>query len=191
MSSEKALEKAGPEPIRRLIHEVRGQNVMLDSDLATLYGVETGALVRAMKRSPDRFPDDFAFQLDAEEWGSLRCQIGISNEGRGGRRYLPYVFTEQGVAMLSSVLRSQRAAAVNVAIMRAFVAMRRELAAHAELSHRLDELERTVRELGAASDEKFARVYAALRAILSEPRPKRKPIGFTAELGKESEGAAS
>jgi hypothetical protein len=189
MSSETAIEKA--EAIRGLIHVVRRRNVMLDSDLAELYGVETAALIRAMKRNSERFPEDFAFQLSAEEWENLRCQSGISSDAHGGRRYAPYAFTEQGVAMLSGVLRSQRAIAVNVAIMRAFVAMRRELAAHAELAHRLDELERNVKELGSAGDEKFAAVFAALKAILSEPTPKRKPIGFTAAIGKEDTGAAS
>jgi hypothetical protein len=144
-----------------------------------------------MKRNSERFPEDFAFQLSPQEWENLRCQIGISSEAHGGRRFAPYAFTEQGVAMLSGVLRSPRAVAVNVAIMRAFVAMRRELAATAELSRRLDELEQTVKDLGSASDEKFVAVFNALKALLSEPAPKRKPIGFTAAIGKGGKGAAS
>jgi len=183
MTSGKAIEKV--DAIRSLIYVIRGQNVILDSDLAELYDVETATLIRGMKRNGERFPDDFAFQLTPEEWENLRCQIGISSDGHGGRRYAPYAFTEQGVAMLSGVLRSKRAIAVNVAIMRAFVAMRRELAAHAELAHKLDELERTVKELGTSTEETFEIVFTALRELLSPPEPPRKPIGFTAKLGKK------
>jgi hypothetical protein len=104
---------------------------------------------------------------------------------RGPSLFVPYAFTEQGVAMLSSVLRSRRAAAVNVAVMRAFVAMRRELAAHAELAHKLDELERTVKELGTSTEETFETVFTALRELLSQPEPPRKPIGFAADVGKK------
>jgi len=100
-SGEAVVVAPAREAIERRIFTVRGQRVMLDSNLAELYGVETGALVRAMKRNSERFPEDFAFQLSAEEWDNLRCQIGISSEAYGGRRYAPYVFTEQGVAMLS------------------------------------------------------------------------------------------
>ena len=117
-------------PIERIaaqIYLIRGQSVMLDADLASLYGVETKNLNKAVSRNQDRFPDDFMFHLTTEEWDALRFQIGTSNTGRGGRRYAPRVFTEQGVAMLSSVLRSKRAASVNVAIMRTFVRMRRML----------------------------------------------------------------
>jgi len=107
--------------IERRILLLRGQRVMLDSDLAQLYGVTTFNLNKAVKRNQDRFPEDFTFQLSKEEYQALRFQIGISKEGRGGRRFLPYAFTEQGVAMLSSVLRSKRAVMVNIAIMRVFV----------------------------------------------------------------------
>jgi hypothetical protein len=109
------------EQVERLIHLARGEKVLLDADLAKLYGVETKALNRAVKRNRSRFPQDFMFQPTAEEAAHLRCQIGTSSSGYGGRRYRPYAFTEQGVAMLSSVLRSERAVQVNVAIMRAFV----------------------------------------------------------------------
>ena len=115
------------ERVERLIHLARGEKVLLDADLATLYGVETKVLNRAVKRNRSRFPQDFMFQLTAEEAANLRCQIGTSSSGYGGRRYLPYVFTEQGVAMLSNVLRSERAVQVNVAIMRTFVNLRRVL----------------------------------------------------------------
>ena len=107
--------------IQHAIHLLRSQRVILDADLAVLYGVDTGALKRAVKRNRNRFPADFMFQLTADELENLRCQFGISSSTHGGSRYLPYAFTEQGVAMLSSVLRSERAVQVNIAIMRAFV----------------------------------------------------------------------
>lgn len=169
------------EDVRAAIIAVRGLNVMLDSDLARLYKVQTSALVRAMKRNQDRFPEDFAFQLTREEWDDLLCQTGISSS-YGGRRTRPFVFTEQGVAMLSEVLRSDRAVAVNVAIMRAFVAMRHELAAHAELARKLDALEQDLGALERSSEEKFRAVFDALRALLERPQPQRKSIGFAAEL---------
>lgn len=175
------------EDVRTAIVAVRGRNVMLDSDLAALYQVETSALVRAMKRNQARFPEDFAFQLTRAEWDDLICQIGISSS-YGGRRKLPYVFTEQGVAMLSGVLRSPRAIAVNVAIMRAFVAMRHELAATAELSRKLDALEQALGTLERSSAEKFAAVFEALRALLAQPQPKRHAIGFTAPIGEDQPG---
>jgi hypothetical protein len=115
--------------VQNLILLARGDKVLLDADLAMLYGVTTGALNRAVRRNQSRFPPDFMFQLTTDEAGILKCQIGISSSGHGGRRRsLPYAFTEQGVAMLSSVLRSERAVQVNVAIMRAFVCLRRMLA---------------------------------------------------------------
>ncbi|MEK7382426.1 MAG: ORF6N domain-containing protein [Elusimicrobiota bacterium] len=115
------------EHIERRIYLIRGHRVMLDADLARVYGVKTKELNKAVKRNPGRFPEDFAFQLVQAEAESLRFQIGTSNDGRGGRRYLPHAFTEQGVAMLSSVLRSERAVLVNVAIMRAFVRIKPKL----------------------------------------------------------------
>lgn len=115
---------------------------MLDRDLAELYGVETKVLTRAVRRNEDRFPSDFMFRLTADEFADLRRQFGTSNAGQGGRRYSPYVFTEQSVAMLSSVLRSKRAVAVNIEIMRAFVEIRRAAASYKELEKRLSDLER-------------------------------------------------
>jgi hypothetical protein len=162
---------------------------MLDSDLARLYEVQTSALVRAMKRNQGRFPDDFAFQLTGEEWDDLMCQIGTSSS-HGGRRKLPYVFTEQGVAMLSGVLRSARAVAVNVAIMRAFVAMRHELAATEELARKLDALEQALGTLERSSEEKFSAVFEALRALLTQPKPRRRTIGFAAEIEPNAESRA-
>jgi phage regulator Rha-like protein len=129
------------ESIERSILLIRHHKVMLDADLAALYGVETKQLLRAVKRNLPRFPDDFMFQLNEEEFGNLRFHFGTSSQW-GGRRYAPYAFTEQGVAMLSSVLRSKRAIQVNVEIMRAFVRLRRMLASHAVLARKLDALEK-------------------------------------------------
>lgn len=173
------------EDVRAAIIAVRGRNVMLDSDLARLYEVQTSALVRAMKRNQERFPEDFAFQLTRAEWDDLMCQIGTSSS-HGGRRTPPFVFTEQGVAMLSGVLRSPRAIAVNVAIMRAFVAMRHELAATAELARKLAALEQALGSLERSSEEKFAAVFEALRRLLAQPPPRRNAIGFTAPIGENA-----
>ena len=159
------------ERIEKAIYLIRGEKVMLDRDLASLYEVETGALNRAVKRNLQRFPQDFMFQLTTEESDSLRCQIGISKKGRGGRRFLPYVFTEQGVAMLSSVLNSERAILVNIEIMRAFVKLRQMLASNAELSRRLDELE-------SKYDKQFRVVFDAIRQLMATPARGRKEIGF-------------
>jgi len=159
------------ERIEKTIYLIRGEKVMLDRDLALLYEVETKVLNRAVKRNLQRFPLDFMFQLTAEEADFLRCQIGTSNEGRGGRRYRPYVFTEQGVAMLSSVLNSERAILVNIEIMRAFVKLRQMLASNAELSRRLDELE-------SKYDKQFRVVFDAIRQLMAKPGRERKEIGF-------------
>jgi len=163
------------EVIEKKIYLIRSHKVMLDSDLAELYGVETFNLNKAVKRNIDRFPQDFMFQLTREEADSLRFQIGMSKtEGRGGRRYLPYAFTEQGVAMLSSVLRSERAIQVNVAIMRAFVKLRKMLLDNKNLRRELEEMKKT-------TDDRFQIVFKTLDQLLSvEERPKRK-IGFTAK----------
>jgi phage regulator Rha-like protein len=132
------------ERIERSIVLIKGHKVMLDEDLAELYGVETRILVRNVKRNLERFPAHFMFQLTNEEYQRLRSQIGISKPGRGGRRYLPYAFTEQGVAMLSSVLHSKRAIQVNIAIMDTFVRLRQMLSSHEELAHKLAALEKKV-----------------------------------------------
>ena len=157
------------ERIARAILVVRGQKVLLDADLAALYQVETGALVRAVMRNRRRFPDDFMFQLVTDELANLKCQIGISSWG--GRRSLPYAFTEQGVAMLSSVLRSARAVDVNVEIMRAFVELRRVLNSHAELARKLEALERKY-------DGQFKAVFEAIRQLMAPPGGSRRKIGF-------------
>jgi hypothetical protein len=152
---------------------IRNQKVILDQVLAALYGVEPRALIQAVKRNIDRFPADFMFQLSNQELMRLRSQSVISN-GRGGRRYAPYAFTEQGVAMLSSVLRSKRAVLVNVEIMRAFVRLRQLLSTNAELARKLVDLEKNY-------DRKFRIVFDAIRELMAPPEPETKrPIGFTA-----------
>lgn len=165
-------------PIEYVAHKIyliRGLKVMLDSDLAELYQVETRVVVQAVKRNADRFPHDFMFQLSAEEGQSLKSQIVISNIGRGGRRYLPYVFTEHGVAMLSSVLKSQRAVQMNILIVRAFVKMRELLASNKDLAERVEKLE--------ASRQKHASVINLLadeidRLKAPPPLPPKDQIGF-------------
>lgn len=158
------------ERIERAILLIRGQKVMLDTDLAAMYGVTTGNLNKAVSRNRERFPSDFMFQLTDEEAESLRFQFGISKT-RGGRRYPAHVFTEQGVAMLSSVLRSPRAVAVNIEIMRAFVRLREMLASHADLARRLDELERKY-------DSQFAIVFKAIRELMKPPSKQPKELGY-------------
>ena len=176
--------------IHRRVLFLRRQKVLLDSDLAELYGVETKVLLQAVKRNLKRFPADFAFRLSAAEWKilknqsgtaqssvpiPLRSQIVTSKPLRGGRRYLPLVFTEQGVAMLSSVLGSDRAIEVNIAIMRAFVRLREMLGTNRRLATKLAELERTVEGHGAA----IGNLFAAMRQLLADPEPGHsRKIGF-------------
>jgi len=143
---------------------------MFDADLTALYGVETKVLVQAVKRNLERFPGDFMFQLSQEEFAILRSQIVTSSDW-GGRRYPPYAFTEQGVAMLSSVLRSQRAIQVNIGIMRTFIRLRKMLLSHAELARKLDALEKKY-------DAQFKQVFEAIRQLMAPPEPKHRPIGF-------------
>jgi hypothetical protein len=154
------------EIIERRIFFIRGEKVMLDADLAALYQVATKDLNKAVKRNPERFPKDFMFQLTAAEYAALRFQTGTSN--RGGRRYLPYAFTEQGVAMLSSVLSGKRAAHVNILIMRTFVKMREAMATHKDLAAKVEALERKYEKHG----EELQLVFKAIRQLI-EPRPLR------------------
>jgi len=156
--------------IEKAILIIRKQKVMLDTDLAALYGVQTRVLVQAIKRNIERFPQDFMFQLSREEFTILRSQIVTSSDW-GGRRYPPYAFTEQGVAMLSSVLRSQSAIQVNIEIMRAFIRLRQMLASHADLARKLDALEKKY-------DAQFKEVFQAIRQLMAPPEPKRRPLGF-------------
>lgn len=182
------------ESVEHAILFLRGQRVLLDEDLARLYDVKVKNLNKAVQRNRARFPADFMFRLNREEWNSLRCQIGTLNPagqpalpglrsqivtlktGRGQhRKYLPYAFTEQGIAMLSSVLRSDRAVQVNIEIMRAFVRLRQILAVNAELARRLDELEKRV----GGHDDQFLNVIRAIRQLMEPPAsPKKGRIGF-------------
>lgn len=169
------------EAIERKIYLIRGHKVMLDSDLAELYGVETFNLNKAVKRNIDRFPEDFMFQLSKEEAYSLRFQLGMSKaEGRGGRRYLPYVFTEQGVAMLSSVLNSEQAIKINITIMRAFVKLREMISTSRELAYKLEQLERKIEK----HDDEIKAIFNAIRQLMTPPKQKKKKIGFRREEEK-------
>ena len=159
------------------IRVVRGVRVLLDEDLAGLYDVETRALTQAVRRNLERFPEDFMFELTREEWAVVTCGDGAGS-GHGGRRNPPLAFTEQGVAMLSSVLRSPRAVAVNVQIMRAFVRLREILAENADLSRRFDELEQRY-------DAQFAAIVGAIKALSAPPPQKRNPVGFRVEGAEE------
>jgi len=165
------------EVINGKICQIRGQNVILDSDLAQMYDVETKVLNQAVKRNRERFPEDFMFQVTEEEIGSLRSQSVTLKPGRGQhRKYLPYVFTEQGVAMLSSILKRERAVQVNIAIMRTFVQMRQLAASSVELTRRIDELE-------GKYDSQFRVVFDAIRQMMTPMPGDRKPIGFRVEDG--------
>ena len=165
-------------PIERIasaIYLIRDQKVMLDSDLAELYGVTTGALNQAVSRNKDRFPEDFAFQLNDEEFQSLISQTVISNTGRGGRRKLPRAFTQEGVAMLSGILRSKKATQVNIAIMRTFVRLREMLATHKDIARKIEE-----------HDQQIAILYEHVKTLLEPPDPpKKNPIGFIHPKEKE------
>jgi hypothetical protein len=160
------------EQVERNILLIRGHRVMLDTDLAKLYGVPTKVLNQAVKRNASRFPPDFMFQLTMEEATALRSQFATLETGRGQhRKYRPYAFTEQGVAMLSSVLHSERAIQVNIAIMRAFVQLREMIGSNKGLARRLNELEQKY-------DSQFRVVFEAIRELMAEPEPKVKRIGF-------------
>jgi hypothetical protein len=183
--------------IQSRILALREQRVMLDADLAQLYGVETRVLVQAVKRNLARFPEDFMFQLSAEEFANLRSQTVISSAGHGGRRTAPYAFTEQGVAMLSTVLGSPRAIAVNIEIMRTFVRVRALAATHGDLARRLAELEDKTEAL-AMNHDTFSRntrnqlkqVFDALRELMTPPDPPKRPIGFVTPEDKGSKKTA-
>jgi hypothetical protein len=166
----KALVKIPAERIENAILLIRGEKLILDSDLAALYGVETRALLQAVKRNRERFPSDFMIQLTLKEYDSLRSQIVIS-KGRGGRRYLPYAFSEHGAIMAASVLNSKTAVETSVQGVRAFVRLRQMLASNKELAHKLIELERRY-------DTQFKVVFDAIRELMTTPEPKRKQIGF-------------
>ena len=162
------------EQIERQILLYRGQKVLLDVHLAALYGVTTKRLNEQVRRNHSRFPDDFMFQLMLDKVEALRSQIATSKGGRGGRRYAPYVFTEQGVAMLSTVLNSERAIQVNIEIMRAFVRLRQLLASNDRLARKLEALEKKY-------DGQFKVVFDAIRQLMTPPEPKKRKIGFLVE----------
>ena len=160
--------------IESRIYTVRGLKIMLDADLAEIYGVETGAMNRAVKRNSDRFPESFMFQLTPDEWESLRCQTGISKQGRGGRRYLPCVFTEYGAVMLASVLNTPIAIAASVQVVQTFVRLRQMAGTVKELAGKLAELEKKY-------DRQFAVVFEAIRQLMGPPEQalyKKGEIGF-------------
>lgn len=167
--------------VARLIRTVRGQRVLLDSDLARIYGVPTRFLNQAVKRNPSRFPADFVFQLTTAEMASLRSQSVTSKTGRGGRRYLPYAFTEHGAIMAATVLNSPRAVEMSVFVVRAFVRLRELLATHQELAAKLTELEQRL----ATHDEQILAIVDAIRQLAAAPprKPSRRRIGFQAGEG--------
>ncbi|MEP7037868.1 MAG: ORF6N domain-containing protein [Acidobacteriota bacterium] len=162
------------EKIEEKIFLIRGQKIMFDSDLAEIYDVETKMLNRAVKRNLSRFPEDFMFQLTDEETKSLRFQIGTSNTGRGGRRYLPYAFTEHGAVMLASVLNSPTAIEASIKVVRAFVKMRSILTLHQDLADRIKELEKVSRN----HEQTFEVVYGLFSEILNDPKFLKRKIGF-------------
>ncbi len=166
-------ELVAPPQIEHAILLIRGQRVMLDRDLAAMYDVTTSNLNKAVKRNLSRFPADFMFQLTADEAEALRFQIGILKKGLHFK-YLPFVFTQEGVAMLSGVLRSPRAEQVNIAIMRAFVRLRETLSLHKELAHKLAELERKIEN----HDENIRTLFEAIQQLMTPPEEPHKEIGF-------------
>ena len=159
--------------IEQTILLIRGQKVMLDRDLADLYGVETKQLKRAVRRNVHRFPPDFMFELTRKEYNSLRSQFGTFKRGAHSK-YLPMAFTEQGVAMLSSVLNSERAIEVNIAIMRVFVKLRETTVAHQEMKRKLEKIEKQL----SAHDEDIQVIFRAIQGLIKEPEKPRKRIGF-------------
>jgi len=166
-------------PIERIgqrILLIRGHRVILDADLASLYGVATKRLNEQVRRNAERFPEDFMFQLTEEDAEALRSQIATSNTGWGGRRYRPYVFTEHGAIMAANVLNSSRAVLASVLVVRAFVQLRQVLATHRELAQKLAKLERRV----GAHDEAIQELMTAIRQLMEPPQPKRSQIGFHA-----------
>ena len=166
----KSLIKPSADHVENAIRTIRGEKIILDADLAELYGVETKVLVQAVKRNLGRFPTDFMFQLTQEEFGFLRLQF-VTSKGRGGRRYSPYAFTEHGVIMAASVLNSERAVEASVQIVRTFVKLRQIVLANADLVRKLNELEEKY-------DGQFNLVFEAIRQLMMPPLTKPKQIGF-------------
>ena len=169
-----------PQALAGRILVIRGQRVLLDADLAGLYGVETKKFNQQIKRNPARFPPDFMFELSREEFESLRSQNVTSN--RGGRRYLPMAFTEHGAIMAASVLNSDRAVEMSVYVVRVFVQLRAALLDHKALADKLTALERRV----SHHDHSLAEVIDAIRALMAQPKPANRPIGFTADFSAKA-----
>jgi phage regulator Rha-like protein len=176
-------------PVERISSSIlvlRGQKILLDTELAQLYGVATKVLLQAVKRNRQRFPEDFMIQLTEPEWEGLRSQNVTLKSGRGQhRKYLPHAFTEQGIAMLSSVLRSKRAIAVNIQIMRAFVHMRELLNSNRELARQLKELEVRLEKKLATHDQAITEILSTIHKLMRPPVSKGRPIGFTANLDEK------
>ena len=161
------------ESISGLIHYIRGEKVIIDIDLAAMYEIEVKYLKRSVRRNSDRFPVDFMFTLTRKEYNSLRCSFGTLEKGKHAK-FLPYAFTEQGVAMLSSILNSKKAIEVNITIMRAFVQMRKFLETHKELALKIEELERSVGVL----DENVQLIFESIRQLMQKKSEPMEPIGF-------------
>lgn len=176
MTRGEAATSVAVDAIASRIIALRGQRVILDADLAALYGVETKRLNEQVRRNAERFPADFMFGLEQGEWEALRSQIATLNTGRGQhRKYLPYVFTEHGAIMAATVLNSPRAVEVSIFVVRAFVQLRELLTGHRELAKRLDELERKLK----GHDQAIAGILDAIRQLMAPPpAPKKRPIGF-------------
>jgi hypothetical protein len=182
MSQNPSAKSAHVERITRNIVILRGQRVLLDEELAELYGVPTRALNQAVRRNTERFPNDFMIQLTSEEWHGLRSQNVISKFARGGRRHLPNAFTEHGAIMAATIIKSPKAVEMSIYVVRAFVQLRELLASNKELAKRLDELEtRIVRRFGTY-DQAIAGILAALRELTNPTRVETRPIGFTADI---------
>lgn len=177
------VRNADPAGIAQRIFVFRGQRVLLDSDLAELYGVTPRRLNEQIQRNHDRFPEDFAFYLNINEIRILKSQIATSSWG--GKRKPPLVFTEHGAIMAATVLNSSRAVEMSVYVVRAFVKLREFLASNTELARKLDALEKSVASLDSRTRKQFEEVYRAIRALMAPPAAKSRPIGFTAEIGKE------
>lgn len=172
-------------PVEHITHSIRflrGHRVILDHDLAAIYGVGTGRLNEAVKRNRKRFPEDFMFRLTAEEHAALISQIATSKIGRGGRRKLPWVFTEHGAIQAANVLNSRRAVAMGVYVVRAFVQLREILASNKNLARQLEALKRSLVNLDLKTRRQFKDVYDTLHALMNPPASKRRAIGFTANL---------
>jgi phage regulator Rha-like protein len=182
-----------PEDIAHSIVALRGHKILLDTELARLYGVPTKRLNEQVRRNRERFPEDFMFQVNAEEFEALRSQFATSNAapGRGGRRYRPYAFTEHGALMAANVLNSARAIEVSVYVVRAFMRLRETLAAHKDLAKTLQQLEKKTEALTLQHDTlaantraQFKQVFGALRALMTPAEPKKRPIGFVTSKEK-------